>query len=492
MPTKPSEPQTVKKPRRWWLFSKYAEEGYVPNRELFAYAASLTGQNMAYAIVSQWLFYFCTDVLHIGAQKVGFLTGFTRIWDAVNDPVVGTLIDRRKCQPGKKLHPYLGKLPIFIGILTALMFVDFSVSETAAILILLCVYIAWDFTYSFQDVALWGMMSLISPHPHERSRVSQWLNIGVGAASGLISLVPLIMGARESIGISEKTLFLIFGIFFGFGGELLSILAYKTKERVTFVAPPQEPFLKQLTELRHNKMLLLLLLAQVLNFLNGAIPWIYFFKYCVSVEIGGKVFNGETVQFYYGILVSVLSAVSMFFSVKLADKIGGMRNIIVVAQLMNIACRVLAFFVGFKTLPQMIAVIVIISVSSIPTNMIGIAQRAMLCDAVDYAEWKTGKRTEGISNSLQNLTNKLTDALKLLTSGLVLGWLSYDAELGIEGQSQAFYDAQWPLFMLLPALGSVLYLIPFLCIRYTKAQKAQVEKDLKERREAAGKEEKEA
>ena len=69
---------------------------------------------------------------------------------------------------------------------------------------------------------------------------------------------------------------------------------------MTFVAPPQEPFLKQLTELRHNKMLLLLLLAQVLNFLNGAIPWIYFFKYCVSVEIGGKVFNGETVQFYTG------------------------------------------------------------------------------------------------------------------------------------------------------------------------------------------------
>ena len=101
MPTKPSEPKTVKKPRRWWLFSKYAEEGYVPNRELFAYAASLTGQNMAYAIVSQWLFYFCTDVLHIGAQKVGFLTGFTRIWDGVNDSVVGTLIDRRTSKPGR-------------------------------------------------------------------------------------------------------------------------------------------------------------------------------------------------------------------------------------------------------------------------------------------------------------------------------------------------------------------------------------------------------
>ena len=110
------------------------------------------------------------------------------------------------------------------------MFVDFGVGETAAMVIILCVYIGWDFTYSFQDVALWGMMSLISPHPHERARVSQWLNIGVGAAWGAISLIPMIMGAREKIGISEKLLFLIFGIVFGLGGELMSILAYKTKE----------------------------------------------------------------------------------------------------------------------------------------------------------------------------------------------------------------------------------------------------------------------
>lgn len=74
---------------------------------------------------------------------------------------------------------------------------------------------------------------------------------------------------------------------------------------------------------------------------------------------------------------------------------------------------------------------------------------------------ETGKRTEGISNSMQNLTSKFVDALKLIFSGLVLSGLGYDANLGLEGQTQAFYKAQWPLFMLLPALGSVLYLIPF-------------------------------
>lgn len=82
---------------------------------------------------------------------------------------------------------------------------------------------------------------------------------------------------------------------------------------------------------------------------------------------------------------------------------------------------------------------------------------------------------------MQNLTSKFVDALKLIFSGLVLSGLGYDANLGLEGQTQAFYKAQWPLFMLLPALGSVLYLIPFLCIRYSKAQRAQVEKELAER-----------
>ena len=403
--------ESVKTKRRG-LFSKEADEGYVPNRELFAYSAALAGQNLTYQFVTQWLFYFCTDVLKIGARKVGFFTGFT---------------------------------------------------------------------YSFQDVALWGMMSLISPHPHERARVSQWLNIGVGAAWGAISLIPMIMGAREKIGISEKLLFLIFGIVFGLGGELMSILAYKTKERVEFVAPPKQSLLKDIAMLRYNKILILLLLAQILNFFNGAIAWIYFFKYCVSVNIGGKVINGETVQFYYGILVSAFSAVSMFFAVKLADKLGGMKNMVVLAQVMNAAFRVVAFFIGFDTLPKMIAVIAIISISSVPTNMVGIAQRALLCDSIDYTEWKTGKRTEGISNSMQNLTSKFVDALKLIFSGLVLSGLGYDANLGLEGQTQAFYKAQWPLFMLLPALGSVLYLIPFLCIRYSKAQRAQVEKELAER-----------
>ena len=57
------------KTKRRGLFSKEADEGYVPNRELFAYSAALAGQNLTYQFVTQWLFYFCTDILRIGGNN---------------------------------------------------------------------------------------------------------------------------------------------------------------------------------------------------------------------------------------------------------------------------------------------------------------------------------------------------------------------------------------------------------------------------------------
>ena len=109
-----------------FFFSKDAEEGNVPNRELLSYSAALAGQNAAYGIVGQWIFYFCTNVLHMNPDHVGKVTSVSRIWDALNDPLVGVIIDRRKYKPGQKLHPFLGKLPVVIGLLTALLFVNFG------------------------------------------------------------------------------------------------------------------------------------------------------------------------------------------------------------------------------------------------------------------------------------------------------------------------------------------------------------------------------
>lgn len=72
----------------------------------------------------------------------------------------------------------------------------------------------------------------------------------------------------------------------------------------------------------------------------------------------------------------------------MAKKLGGMRNVIILAKVTNIVTRCIAFFIGYQTLGQISAVMVLMSIGAIPNNMVGIAQRSLLCDSVDYVEWK--------------------------------------------------------------------------------------------------------
>lgn len=472
-----------------YFTDKHAKEGYVPNREMTYFSLGLAGQNLTYNLVNGWLFYFCTNILHISSLNVGIITSVSRIWDGINDPLVGSLVDRRKAKPGQKLHPFLGKLPILVGILTLLMFVDFGFSETVSMAFILCVYLAWDMVYSFQDVALWGTLSLISPVSKERSRVAQWLNIFISAAVGLVGLIPLILGAREAIGVSEKTLFFIFGLVFGFGGELLSIFAAKTQERVMLTGNSENVSIKQNFKiLFSNRNLLCLIFAQIFGSLSITVPWIYFFKYCVSYQIGDYVMNGETVQFWYGAISSIPGAFAMFFAVKIANKFGGRKNVLIITQLATVVIRIIAYFIGYRTLPQMIAVAVLMSLITIPSSATNMSLRSLIADSIDYMEWKTGKRTEGLVSSMQNFTAKITAAIQLFINGLVLELLHFDGSIeGVAGQSQAFYDWQWPLFILGPAIGAFLYLIPAFFIKDNKEERERIEMEL-ERRRAADKE----
>ena len=88
--------------------------------------------------------------------------GITRIWDAINDPLMGVLIDRRRFKNGEKLRPYLLFTPIIIGLLTLLMFLSPFENPTAKI-VYIFLFISLGIFLYIQDIAQWGMTSLISP-----------------------------------------------------------------------------------------------------------------------------------------------------------------------------------------------------------------------------------------------------------------------------------------------------------------------------------------
>lgn len=468
-----------------FLFSKETKgEGYVPNNEIFALASGLTGQNLTYSYTSGWLKYFCINLLHMDPAKVGGIFSLSHVWDAINDPIVGGFVDRRNYKPYKKLRPFLLYTPPFLGILVSLMFLNVNFSENGKVAYILVLYFLFDLFYSFQDVSLWGMIALSSPHSEERSRVAQWVSIGAGAGGAIVGTFQQVRSILSGFGISDVNIFLICAFVFGLGGELLSMNSYRMHERITSEVPKEESLIESLTILRHNPTLLLISLARFSQGLSPKVQNAYFFENCVSYQIGSTTINGQTAEFLYGLLAGIPGTGAMFFANKIADKIGGMKRILLSSQIAAAGLRVIIYFVGYNSLPKFIVMTILSSLINLPGSMMDIAHRSLTSDSIDEVEYKTGIRCEGVSFSMQNFTTKMTSGVASLIEGQLLKRLGYDSYAKEQGrpQSETFIKWQWPMFMLGPVVGAVLYLIIISFVKDNKERRAEIESVLKERR----------
>lgn len=466
----------------FFLFSKETKgEGYVPNNEIFAYASGLAGQNMTYGFVSGWLRYFCINLLHMDPVKVGSVFTLSHVWDAVNDPIIGAIVDRRNHKPYMKLRPYHIYFPPILGLISLAMFFNFNLSENMQVAYLLVTYFIFDFFYSFQDVALWGLIPLSSPHSDERSRVAQWVSIGAGAGGVVVGAFQIIRSALNSAGLSDAAVFFICAIIFCVGGELISMNAYRMKERVAMPPEKGESVLQSLLVLRHNPTLLLISLARFSQGLSPKVQNAYFFENCVNF---GSV-NGQTLEVIYGAASGVLGTPVMFFATSVAKKIGGMKKILVLSQVFAAVLRIAAFFVGFDTIPKFIIMTALMAIVNLPGQMMDIAHRSLTADSIDEVELKTGLRTEGVSFSMQNFTTKMQSGASTFIEGFVLKFLGYDSMRKEQGlpQSEKFLKWQCPMFMLGPVVGAVLYLFFISFVKDNKERKQEIEKQLRERRQ---------
>lgn len=468
--------------KKLFLFDKTSKgEGYVPNNLIFAYASGLAGQNLTYSYIANWLKYFFINILHVDPMKISTVFSASYIWDAINDPLVGAYIDKRKYKPYNKLRPFLLYTPPIIGILSTMMFVDTGFKQGGMIAYLVVIYFLWDLVYSFQDVGLWGMIALASPHSEERARISQWVSIGAGAGGAVVGLFQQIRSMLLGAGMSEMQIFFGCAVVFGLGGELLSMNAARVHEQVTADDTKSESVLQSITVLRHNPKLLLISLARFSLGLSPKVQNAYFFENCTGYTVGKTQISGQTAEFLFGLFGGIPGAGATFFATKIAEKIGGMKKILIVSQFTAIAIRVVTFFVGYNTFAKFVIMTLLISLVNLPGSMMDIAYRSLTTDSIDETEVKTGLRTEGISFSMQNFTTKLTNGATTLIEGVLLKSLGYSSERKAAGlpQNETFLKWQWPMFCLGPVVGAVIFLIIISFIKDSKEHREQIEEQLK-------------
>lgn len=473
---------------------------YIGKKEKLNFMTGLAGQNIVYCFIGASFFqYFLTDIALFPPAVVTVLLIIMKVWDGINDPIIGSIVDRHRFKNGEKLRPLLKYTPVPVGVFTVLIFVVFSTAEDLLWLrvgYFVIMYLCWDITYTMQDVAIWGMTAVVTPNSNERDKFVQLARTVGSIFFGIFSaVIPMIMEivAKQS-GNSLALMTVLFAAIFGLGGALVSAKCHKAQERIRLVEPnkQQTSILECFNLLFRNKMLMLVTLSNLFGaFAFGGNLMTYFFKYKLpEISIGGFVLGPLTLTTVFGALTTAPSFLGMLFADKLKIKFKGYRNLLIFIQLCTLVGRVVAWAIGFQG-KNIIFTIIILALCSFPAGAASIAQTSLFCDSVDYMEWKTGKRTEGVTFAMQTFFTKISSGITGALGTFALGALGYVAVEDTPGavylgtQTEAFETWIWPIVMLTPAIAALLYIIPLLFIKYTPEQKAQVEKELAERRAKA-------
>ena len=469
---------------------------YISKKERRSYLAGLTGQNVLYSLIGGSFFtYFLTDIALFPALVVSVMLILMKVWDGVNDPIVGSFVDKHTFKNGEKLRPFLKYTPLPVGLFTVLMFIVFSTSDKLLwlrIAYFVIMYICWDLCYTFQDVAVWGVTASVSPNTDERDRFVQWARTVGSIVYSVFSMgIPMVLEITvNKTGMSWRLATLVFALIFGLGGSMLSIRCHAAQERIRVnVNDKQESIAESFSLMFKNKMMLLVTAANLCGALGfGANLVTYFFKYEIPADfLGANTPIGALgLTTIYAIITGAPGFIGMMFADKMKKWFNGYVNVLIFMQICNIVTRTIAYFIGFEGKNLWIGM-ALVGIGCIPNGATSIAQTSIFCDSIDYMEYKTGKRTEGITFSIQTSFTKISSGVTMGLATLALHLLKYkaiDAEnaVYIGTQTAAFDKWIWPLVMLTPAIASVLFIIPLLFIRYTPEERAKVESELAKRR----------
>ncbi len=138
------------------------EKKYVGKKELWMFALGAGGQGMIYAMMSSYISDYYVNVLQLNLWFVLGLMLLARVWDAINDPLMGMIVDSHTTKWGK-MKPYILFASIPIAALTILMYLSPNLEGSKLMVYCAVVYIAWGMCYTMADVPFWGLPNVITP-----------------------------------------------------------------------------------------------------------------------------------------------------------------------------------------------------------------------------------------------------------------------------------------------------------------------------------------
>lgn len=454
-------------------------------KEKLSYALTNTGQTMIYALFTTYLMIYMTDYLYIAAGVAGAILGVARIFDAINDPLMGAILDKTKTRFGK-CRPYMLFTPIPLAIVTLLIFAPFKMGNTGSIVFITIFYLIFTVIYTANDIPYWSMSSVITTDPNQRVKIVTMTRLIGGLGSGItIGAFWTINKFAADAGFDRRTSIFLAALVFVILGVILLLQGFfNTKERAKNTATGGDKFFENLKYIPKSKPLVINLIAGMLMsimMIGVTAMTTYFVKWNIK-EIFPDLASNDLMSIFtpvIGILPAIAMAVGLFaapFLIKKFEK----RNVLLIGCAWGIVANVIFYFVGYEniyafTIGRFISFLPVGIWMSVTTIMIG--------DSVDDLQYKTGKRLEGTCFSLLTFIGKFQNGVNVALTGLILSLIGYVGTLDADFQQQSTFTLRGIFFMvtLIPALGFLLMGIPFLFYDFSKGKHEAILKALKEK-----------
>ncbi len=370
-------------------------------RNRYAFGLGTVGRDMLYNLVSMYFMYYLTDVLNLSDSTMWYMTAALtalRIFDAVNDPIMGVLVDNTKTRWGK-FKPWIAIGGVIGGILTVLLFTDLGIRGIGYVISFIIIYLTWDLTYGANDIAYWSMLPSLSIDQGEREKTGSFARIcaNIGMYIGVIG-IPAVTGA---LGNGTDAWFIV-----AVGIVVLSLLflcftLFGVKEDRSIKASTDTTSLKEMFGVLFKNDQLLFVAISMALFMIGYVTTtsfgIYFFKYAFK--------NEGMYMVFAGILgVSQLLALSIFPGLmKKYDR----KQLYTFSTILVVVGYIVFFLAPMNMIPIGVAGILLF----VGQAFIQVLMLMFLADTVEYGQWKLGRRNESITFSVQPFINKIGGAI---------------------------------------------------------------------------------
>ena len=380
-------------------------------RDNLAYAAGDFGCNMSFALKGT-LVIFWTQYMGMNSLLYAALLLVVQVWDAINDPLIGALIDadHRKYRLGKfKTYILIGSIGLVVA--GSLCFIPWpSAPDMAKNILFVAGYMIWDAFYTVANVPYGSLLSLISDDAGERASLSTWRSIGalVGQVATMVLIPLLIYDANQNI--IGTRVFVVALIMGAIGFAAFQFMIRNTEQRVD-VEPlqkkdaPKFNVFKAMGNFMRNRAALGATIAAMGMFIGmqgaTAAVTVLFQSYFKNVQLSG------VVQMFAMLPMIVFAPFIRRLSVKY-----GKKEISAAGSLCSVAACVLLLVLPIT--PNTVGMALYVAcllLYSLGVGVYSCVSWSLMADAIDYNQWRFGVREEGTVYSLHSFFRKLAQGL---------------------------------------------------------------------------------